>query len=232
MNKTHLFVGTVALFVLPNIASAVVIDFESETEGFLGTSYSFGDVTFRDVNNVSGFYADGAPFGPGDPGSQLIIENATLFYNDFPSFGSPINVLTFGSAFVPGDNLSIGALASVYMDFATAVDSVSFDIAFYENGPWGDITYHLDAISGGNVVASDSFVIANGGGRDNGTWQSMSVSGATFDTVQLYATKNGSYTVPRGMIDDLTFNPVPEPASMLVLGLGAMAVSFKRKLRR
>ena len=41
----------------------------------------------------------------------------------------------------------------------------------------------------------------------------MSISGIEFDTLHLYARLNGSYTVPRGMIDNFKATSVPEPAA-------------------
>ena len=229
--KSYALFGAIAVALTPGIARAVVIDYEDLSEGFLGSTFTHQGVTYRDVNNVSGFYADGAPFTPGEPGTDSIIENATLFYADFPAYGSPINSMTFGNAYVTGDNLSIGALASVFMDLATQADSASLDIAYYENGPWGGIQYRFDALLNGQVVASDSFVIADGGGRDNAAIANLAVSGATFDSLHLYAMKSGSYTVPRGMIDNLTYAPVPEPATFAALGLGAAALATRRRNR-
>src|SRR3954469_4102185 len=167
-------------------ASAAVSTYENLNEGFLGATFTHEGVTYRDVNNVSGFYADGAPFGPTDNGDQNIIEKATFFYNSFPTYGSPVNAMTFGSAFINGDNLSIGALASVWMDVPAHGSAAGFDIAFYENGPWGGIQYKLDAVRNGQVVASDIFTISDLGGRDNATFRHMSVGGAEFDSLHLY----------------------------------------------
>jgi len=92
-------------------ASADVFhDYEDLAEGFLGETLVHSGVTYRDVNRVSGFFPDGEAFGPDDLGSQLIIERADLFYAEFPGYGSPVNALTFGSAYIPGENLSTGAL--------------------------------------------------------------------------------------------------------------------------
>jgi hypothetical protein len=228
MKSCALF-GALAIVLTPGFALANLVDYEDLSEGFLGATFTHQGVTYRDVNNVTGFYADGVPFVAGEPGTDSIIENATLFYNDFPTYGSPINAMTFGNAFVNGENLSIGALASVFMDFETLANSASFDIAYYENGPWGTIEYKLDALLNGQVVASDNFFIADGGGRDNVAFTTMSVSGANFDSLHLYAMKNGSYTVPRGMIDNLNYAPVPEPATLAALGLGAAALAARRR---
>ncbi|MBI5866621.1 MAG: hypothetical protein HZB38_19310 [Planctomycetes bacterium] len=190
-----------------NRAFATVEDYESFTEGSLGLTFASNGATYRDANLVGGVFPDGSTFSPGELGSQYIIEQATAFYNDFPTYGSPVNALTFGSAYVPGDNLTIGALASVWMDLAAPAEAASLDIAYYENGPWGGIEYHLDALLGGQVVAGDSFVISNFGGRDNPTFSSLSVTAVSFDSLHLYARFGGEYSAPRGMIDDLSLTP-------------------------
>jgi len=222
----------VSVLAAAGVASADVFsNYEDLSEGFLGAMFVHNGVTYRDVNNVSGFYPDGAPFGPTDNGDQSIIENATLFYNDFPTYGSPVNSMTFGNTFINGDNLSIGALASVWMDLATPGNAASFDIAFYENGPWGNIEWRLEALSGGNVVSSDSYTFSNLGGRDNPTFETLSVNAASFDQLHLYGWLNGAYTAPRGMIDNLSITSVPEPATMTLLGASMLALLTNRRRR-
>lgn len=221
MTVRNRLMGTLAGLLVGGIALAdVVNDYEGLSEDFYGSTMQLTGVTYRDTNNVNGFYPDGEPFDPNSVGEELIIENAAFFYNDFPEYGSFRNVLTFGRAYVPGDNLSIGALASVWMDLDETASAASLDIAFYENGPWGGIEYRLEAYLDGQQVASDSFVISNLGGRDSATWRTMSVSAAAFDSLHLYAWLNGNYTAPRGMIDDLTLVPAGAPCTGDVNGDG------------
>jgi hypothetical protein len=184
-------------------ANTIVIDYEDLTEGPQGDPFSHMGVTYHDLNNVSGVFPDGSTFGP-QPDDEFILENAGAFYVDFPQYGSPVNALTFGIAYVPGDNLTIGPLSTVTMDLHGLVTEASLDIAFYENGPWGGIEFHLDGILGGQVVASTSYLISDLGGRDNPTFTTLSISGAAFDQLHLYATYGQDYSMPRGMIDDLT----------------------------
>ena len=190
---------------LATVARADVFhNYENFAEGFLGESVSYAGVAYRDANRVSGFYPDGTPFNDTELGNEFIIENAALFYRDFPGYGSPINALTFGTAYVPGENLTIGPLASVWMDLAAPGTAASLDLAYYENGPWGGIEYVLAALRNGQVVTSASLTISDLGGRDNPTYATLSVSGVTFDSLHLYAWLHGAYTAPRGMIDDLS----------------------------
>ena len=227
--RYHTAALTAGLCLSATSHAQVLETFESFDEGTIGDSFASNGVEFHDANQVSGQYPDGEPFGPGDPGSSFIIEQASLFYNDFPGFGSPVNALTFGRAFIPGDNLTIGPLASVWMSLDENATSVSLDLAYFENGPWGGIEYHLDALLDDAVVGSSSFTIADGGGRDNATWTTMALDGIEFDQLHLYATLNGGFTAPRGMIDDLSLTIVPAPASgVLVFAFAAMSRRRRR----
>ena len=94
------------------------------------------------------------------------------------------------------------------MDLDTPASAATFDIGYYENGPWGGIEIHLDALDGGIVVASDVLTISNLGGRDNDTIATLSVSATTFDSLRLYATYGDQPSAPRVIMDDLALMPV------------------------
>jgi len=209
-----------------------VSDYDDLSEDFYGESFHYNGVTYMDVNNVAGVFPDGSPFDAGGGvdglGTELIIENAALLYNDFPDFGSPDNVLTFGTSYVVGDNLSLGALSTVTMQLDEVADAASLEIGFFENGPWGGIVYHLDAFMGGSVVASDSFTISDLGGRDNIAFSTLSVGGAEFDSLRLYATFGDDFSGPRAIIDNLTINTVPAPGALAILGLGGLVARRRR----
>lgn len=181
--------------------------YDDLTEGFLGTGFDYNGVSYHDANGIGGVFPDGSTFTPADVGDQFIIEDAGLFFVDFPDFGSAPNTLTFGTTYVPGENLSIGAMVQASMDLAVPADAATLQLAFYENGPWGGIEIHLDAMSAGSVVASDMLTIADGGGRDNPTTATLTVGGATFDALKLYATYGGQPSAPRVMIDNLALTP-------------------------
>ena len=220
--------AVLASFACATASADFFSNYEDLAEGAYGATLTHNGVTYRDINQVSGVFPDGGTFTPTDLGDTVLVERATLFYNDFPTYGSPVNSLTFGNAFIPGDNLTIGALASVWMDVSTPGTSASLDLGFYENGPWGGIEYRLEALNNGSVVASDSFIIAsNDGGRDNPTWRTLSVGGAEFDTLHLFARFDGQFSGPRGMIDDLTIVTVPEPTT-----IGLLALALSAGLRR
>ncbi|GJM18210.1 MAG: hypothetical protein DHS20C14_04230 [Phycisphaeraceae bacterium] len=233
--KAKILMATAGALLVSTTAMATVSvsTYDDLSEAFYGTSFHYNGVTYNEVNNVSGVFPSGDTFGPGGGvdglGDQVIVENATLFYNDFPAWGSANNALTFGSAFITGDNLSLGAISTVTMDLDQNADSASLEMAYFENGPWGGIVYHLDALLGGSVVASDSFSISDLGGRDNIALATLSVGGAEFDSLQLYATFGADYSGPRIIMDNLTINSVPAPASAVVLALGGLVAGRRRR---
>ncbi len=205
--KSLLLLSTLFLAVVPLAATAAMIDFEDLDEGFLGSPWTYQGVTMHSVNNVSGVFPDGSTF-EAEEGHQCIVETATYFYGEFPGFGSATNALTFGGNFIPGDNLSLGPLATVTMDLDAPATSLSFDLGYYENGPWGGIVYHLDAYFQGSMVGSNEFTIAGNDpeGRDNPTFRNFGIFGVVFDQVVLYATYGTEYSLPRALIDNLTID--------------------------
>jgi len=213
---------------LAGFASADVANFDAETEGFMGSTFTTGGITFSDLNSVSGLNPDGSNFVPGEYGTDFIVENAALLFADFPGIGSAPNVLGFGSAFVPGDNLSINIFSTISMTNGQVQDSASLDLIYFENGPWGDIEVHFDALLGGATVASDGFTVANLDGRDNVTVAHLAISGVAFDELRLYATfADGTNTVIAGVIDNVTITPAP--GTVAVMGLGGLALTRRRR---
>jgi len=199
------------LLVAANLASAQsVSNYDDLAEGHYGAALSYNGVTYSEINGVAGSFPGGDTFDEDYPGSNIVIENAALFYNDFPAWGSPTNVLTFGDGFIVGDNLSLGGFSRATMTFDAPVSSISFDMAYYENGPWGGIVLHLDGVRNGEVVASDTVTISDLGGRDSIAVGAMSVSGDSFDSARIYATWGDGYSAPRLIIDDLTLTPVDD----------------------
>ncbi|MEZ6241897.1 MAG: MYXO-CTERM sorting domain-containing protein [Phycisphaerales bacterium] len=213
---------------LAGIAAADVANFDSETEGFKGASFTSGGITFFGVNSVAGLNPDGSNFVPGEYGTDLIVERAITLFNDFPSVVSSPNVLGFGSAFVPGDNLSINIFSTVSMTTGSVQNAASLDLLYFENGPWGSIDIHFDALLGGSVVGSDGLTISDLGGRDNLTSVHLSIDGVNFDELRLYAQfGNGTNTVIAGIVDNVSITPAPGTAALLALG-GLVSVRRRR----
>jgi hypothetical protein len=186
------------------IALPIVSNYDDLAEGTLGTSTVYNGVSYHDVNGIGGVFPDGSTFTADDVGDELIIEDSTDLFVDFPDYGSSPNTLTFGSVWIPGPNLSIGPLVRVTMDLDTPAKTASVDLAYYENGPWGRIVIHLDALNGDEVVASNTLSIADGGGRDNPTTATLAVTAKSFTSLKLYATYDDQPSAPRILVDNLT----------------------------
>lgn len=232
MNKTITTLALLGTIASAGIAGTTVSTYDDLSEDFYGSSFYYNGVTYSNVNDQAGVFPSGDTFeasGIFGLGNDVIVENATLLYNDFPGWGSANNALTFGTSFVVGDNLSIGALSKVTMTLDEAADFASVEMAYYENGPWGGIVYHLDAMMGGSVVASDSFTISDLGGRDNIAFATLSVDGAVFDSLELYATFGSEYSGPRALLDNLTINTVPAPSALALLGAGGLLGARRRR---
>ena len=185
----------------------VLSHYDDLDESFLGTSATYNGVTYREVNGIGGVFPDGSTFVPADVGDQVIIENATIFYDDFPQWGSTPNVMTFGTTYINGGNFSVGAMVRATMDLEEVANAVEVQLAFYENGPWGGIKLQLDAYREGSLVGSDSLAISDLGGRDNITTAMFAIDGVEFDSLKLHATYDGQPSAPRVMIDDLKLTP-------------------------
>ncbi|MBX3363254.1 MAG: hypothetical protein KF866_00690 [Phycisphaeraceae bacterium] len=220
--------GIAAGLVAGASAQVRVIDYEDLEEGFYGQNFTHMGVTYHTINQVSGRFPDGDTFGP-QPDDRVIIENAQFAYDAFPGWGSANMAMTFGNAYVNGPNLSIGRVSSVTMDLDEIASFASINMMYYENGPWGGISWHFDALYNGIVVASDSFVIADGGGRDNPAPGFMSVEAPAFNQLHLYARYGDDYSLPRTLIDDLTLHIVPTPGTLAVAGLLSLAGLRRRR---
>ncbi|TCO36881.1 hypothetical protein [Dokdonella fugitiva] len=184
-----------------------VVDYDDLVEGFYGNAFDYDGIHYHDCNGLDVVFPSGSTATADEIGSDFIIENATLFYPDFPGVGSSPNMLTFGNGYINGNNFSIGAFSRAVMDLATPASAARFDLAYYENGPWGGIVLHLDAMLGEELVGSDRITISDLGGRDNIVTASMHVEAARFDRLRLYATYNDQPSAPRVMIDNLTLTP-------------------------
>lgn len=218
----------IGLGALAGVAGANVADFDLETEGFKGASFTSGGITFFDLNTHAGMNVDGSSFVAGEYGTDLIVERAVALAGDFPGQVSSPNVLGWGNAFVPGDNLTINIFSDLAMTTGSVENFVSMDMFYYENGPWGGIELHLDAMLNGSVVGSDGFTIADGGGRDNITWATLTIDGVMFDELRLYATlSDGTFTAMTGVLDNVTITPAP--SGVALLGLGGLAMTRRRR---
>jgi len=219
MKHNTLLLQALATATIASSSIAGVTGFESMTEGFAGESFTDGGITFSSLNDVDGINPDGSHFVAGEYGRQFIVENATLAINDFPGALSGTNALSFGSTYIAGDNLSINILSSFHMTTGQVESYASMDLLFFENGPWSGITLSLDATLDGALVASDSYMLSDLGGRDNLVGRSLSIDGVAFDSLQLSARySDGTYTAFAGLMDNVVITPTPGTLGLLATG--------------
>lgn len=211
-------------------AQVSVSTYDDLAEGFHGTTLVYNGITYSDLNGRAGVFPDGDTFDESYPGSTFIIEDATALHNAFPGWGSPSNVLTFGSAFIGGPNLSLGGFVHMHMQLDAPADFMSMAMAFYENGPWIGMEFVLEGYNQGQLVVSSSYTISgeDPNGRDRTGLTVMSLEGQIFDSMVLKALYQGQFTAPRLIVDDLTVNTIPAPASAVVL-LGLAGLGRRRR---
>lgn len=237
MKTSLVCIGAVALMSVSAVAEISVSTYDDLTEGFQTNSFNrsihYNGVTYFDQNSVDGVQTDGVHFDAGGAGfdslgDEIIVENATFFYDAFPTFGSRNNALTFGRAFVVGDNLSLSRMSTVSMALDQNADFASIEIAYMENGVWGGDVIHFEATLRGVVVDAVELAVSSLGGRDNGAITMLSVGGGEFDTLRVFATLGNEFTALPMMLDNLTVNTVPA-SSTLALLLGAAGLTNRRR---
>jgi len=231
MKYATLIAQTLALAALSGTTLASIADFETPREGFVGETFVDGGITFSELNNVSGVNPDGSNFGPGEYGTQFIVENATLAMNDFPGVLGGSHALSWGNSFIAGDNLSINIMSSFHMSTGNVENFATLSLLLFENGPWGGINIQLDATLNGVLVAQDSFAISDRGGRDNLVGESLTIDGVNFDSLQLSARyDDGTYTAFAGLADNVIVTPTP--GSLALLGAGSLFGTRRRRSGR
>mgnify|MGYP000532132318 CR=1 FL=1 len=229
MKTIHSLIAAVAIASTGSAALASgSTGFESQTEGWVGSSFTDGGITFFGLNNDSGLNPDGSTYVPGEYGTEFIVENATLAINDFPGTLSGTNALSWGNSWIAGDNLSVNIVSTFSMSTNQTETDAWFDILYFENGPWGGITIELLAFNRGDLVNSDSITISDLGGRDNLVGDQLGVFGVEFDSLTVNARfADGTSTVFAGLIDNVNITPAPGTVGVLAIA-GAGMVRRRR----
>ncbi|MDJ0598195.1 MAG: PEP-CTERM sorting domain-containing protein [Crocosphaera sp.] len=226
-HRNILVLGVISSLGLATPSLAAVANFDSLTPGFSGSTVTDNDITFSSL--IAGFRLDRP---------QFLIQSS----NEFEPFFSSPNYLTFG---VPNVEESlIGSFGSMMITPNEVSDSVSLDVvtlnpSFGSSGPFlppSDDSLVLEAFFQGESVATTSVLISDFTQFDPaGRYLSstLSLSGVTFDELQLFTPKAFADGVIPLAIDDVTISPVPEPITILGTATAiAFGTQFKRKLNQ
>jgi hypothetical protein len=219
--KSLLFAALLALVSLPVAATMITAgtNFDSLSEGFVGSSFTDGGITFFDQQPFPTFAIDSLGFSAIELG---------------PTF-SPPNYLNFGGFLTPGPECCIfGGFQSMRMSFDGEASSARLDVYTFINISSSN-TLALEAYLAGALVAIDSALISSfeetfvfpppldftlGHRR-------FAVSGNHFDELRLVASGPAELVFPG--VDNVA---IPEPGVLeLIMASGVFALLRRRRRR-
>jgi hypothetical protein len=219
--KSVLFPALLALVSMPVTATLITAgtNFDSLTEGFVGSSFTDGGITFFDQQPFPTFAIDALGLSATELG---------------PTF-SPPNYLNFGGFLAPGPECCIfGGFQSMRMSFGGEASSARLDVYTFINVSSSN-TLALEAYLAGTLVAIDSALISSfeetfvlpppfdftlGHRR-------FAVSGDRFDELHLVASGPAELVFPG--VDNVA---IPEPGILELIMASGVIVFLTRTRRR
>ena len=193
-------------------ANAELAHFDDLQEGGFFPTLVNGGITFHDYD---------ARFPGVPPPNQFCIEDASGDLTGMPGF-SPNNTLGF-FGYSPGTGTAFSRIGEIWFDAAVPGIEASLEL-FVTTEPGNIVT--LEAYSGGSVVASDVVDLSFTPFMEHFT---MSVTGATFDTLRLVGEGPQNDGTFFAVVDNVSITTVPEPGTFIALGAGLALLAFKRR---
>lgn len=210
MNK---FLLTALAVASVSSAFAVTINFDDlADDAILGNQYAGLGVTFSAGHTSTGIA--NPTFSSSGWATNSSMEVATIAGGDI---GGGVTAPMSGTVVHSFDGwLSEDGDPSVTIDFATAISSFSVDFGGVAAANLGFTGAY--AIDGANNVVASALVTASG-------TSTVSMSGLNVNRVVLVVGDFGDWVG----FDNVSFEPVPEPATMTLLALGALAARRRKK---
>lgn len=203
----------VLTLALAATSHAAVATFEDLPEGGLVPFLNDGGIDF---SNLDG----------GDPNFRFFAVDAVMeFYDGIAGYSAP-NILTF-NAYAAGQEVSFGRLKSFDFTTGALASSASFTVLSIGNDPGCTLT--LQGLRNGALAGSATLALTT----DFVGVQSLALGNGLYDSFHVVAggPSDGSYDFVFIGLDNVTVNPVPEPASFALVGLGALWLLGWRKRR-
>lgn len=202
-------ITAVALLGLAVVSRAdLLANFDSFVEGQWFDTLTTNGIRFHDVTTHGGGY------------TNFTIENAT---SGFLGVGlSSPNVLGFGG-YVPGPDMQFGGIGALWFTSDTIATTAGLDIWTFQ-GEVGLNTLVLAGYQGADVVDTVSFSFDF---TPTPTHQRLDLPSNTYDSFRLSSSGPAHLGDACIVIDNVTVAPVPEPASLAILGLGLSALIFR-----
>ena len=193
------------------VASASVANFDTKTEGLFSTTIVDGGLTF---NNFDAYLGSG-------PGDIFVIDRADGDLGGFPGFFSPLNVMTF-LGYVPGTGVGFGRMGS--FDFTDGSLATTASMEVFSLGNAANTTITLQGKLGATVVNSSIITVPTGGIKHT----TIALPTGLYDNFHIISNSPVNSGASFVNVDNVRIAGVPEPASLAVIGIGALGVLRRR----
>lgn len=196
---------------MASLSSAdLVATFDGFVEGQWFDAFSTGGIRFHDVSTHGGGY------------TNFTIEDASSGFLG-PGLSAP-NVLGFG-AYVPGPQMAFGGIARFWFTSDTLASSAGLDVWTFQ-GEVGLNTLVLRGYRSGQVVQSTSFSFDFGA---TPVHRRLDLPTDVYDQFELSSSGPAHLGDACIDVDNVTIAAVPEPASLVALGVGLAVLLRRRK---